>query len=95
MKGGSKMGFILDIFSLTMYIPFLQVDEEDISRNAAHLKKYSWFQALLHDQTCRDLISYHHDVRRVIGKFKTKKLHKKQYNLRCERKLLQALQRAM
>lgn len=89
------MGFILDIFSLTMYIPFLQVDEEDISRNAAHLKKYYWFQTLLHDQTCRDLISYHPDVRRVIGKFKTKKLHKKQYNLGCERKLLQALQRAM
>lgn len=47
------MGFILDIFSLAVYIPFLQVDEEDISRNAVHLKKYSWFQALLHDQTCR------------------------------------------
>ncbi|MBS4745521.1 hypothetical protein B9G52_18200 [Bacillus safensis] len=89
------MGFILDIFSLTMYIPFLQVDEEDISRNAAHLKKYSWFQALLHDQTCRELIIYDPDVRRVIGRFKTEKLHKKRYNLRCERKLLQALQRAI
>ncbi|MFP7344012.1 hypothetical protein [Bacillus safensis] len=89
------MGFILDIFSLAVYIPFLQVDEEDISRNAAHLKKYYWFQTLLHDQTCRDLIIYHPDVRRVIGKFKTKKLHKKQYNLRCKRKLLQALQHAM
>ncbi|MEB2269467.1 hypothetical protein LAV33_04175 [Bacillus safensis] len=89
------MGFILDIFSFAVYIPFLQVDEEEISRNAAHLKKSSWFQALLHDQTCRDLIIYHPDVRRVIGKFKTDKLHKKQYNLRCERKLLKALQHAM
>ncbi|MCM3026240.1 hypothetical protein M3584_04980 [Bacillus safensis] len=89
------MGFILDIFSFAVYIPFLQVDEEEISRNAAHLKKSSWFQALLHDQTCRDLIIYHPDVRRVIGKFKTDKLHKKRYNLSCERKLLQALQRAM
>ncbi|APT48839.1 hypothetical protein BSA171_15325 [Bacillus safensis] len=89
------MGFILDMFSLAVYIPFLQVDEEDISRNAVHLKKYSWFQALLHDQTCRDLIIYHPDVRRVIGRFKTDKIHKKQYNLRCEHKLLQALQRAM
>lgn len=89
------MGFILDIFSLAVYIPFLQVDEEKISKNAAHLKKYYWFQALLHDQTCRDLIIYDSDVRRVIGRFKTEKLHKKRYNLRCERKLLQALQRAM
>ena len=38
------MGFILDIFSLTMYIPFLQVDEEDISRNAAHLKNIAGFK---------------------------------------------------
>ncbi|WP_163115684.1 hypothetical protein [Bacillus safensis] len=89
------MGFILDIFSLAVYIPFLQVDEEKISKNAVHLKKYYWFQALLHDQTCRDLIIYDSDVRRVIGRFKTEKLHKKRYNLRCERKLLQALQRAM
>ncbi|KIL09818.1 hypothetical protein [Bacillus safensis] len=89
------MGFILDMFSLAVYIPFLQVDEEDISRNAVHLKKYSWFQALLHDQTCRELIIYDLGVRRLIGRFKTEKLHKKRYNLRCERKLLQALQRAM
>ncbi|KUF21987.1 MULTISPECIES: hypothetical protein [Bacillus] len=89
------MGFILDIFSLAVYIPFLKVDEEEISRNAAHLKKYSWFKALLHDQTCRELIIYDPGVRRLIGRFKTEKLHKKRYNLRCERKLLQALQRAM
>lgn len=89
------MGFILDIFSLAVYIPFLKVDEEEISRNAAHLKTYSWFQALLHDQNCGELIIYDPDVRRVIGRFKTEKLHKKRYNLRCERKLLQALQRAM
>ncbi|WP_338594384.1 hypothetical protein [Bacillus safensis] len=89
------MGFILDIFSLAVYIPFLKVDEEEITRNAAHLKKYSWFQALLHDQTCRELIIYDPGVRRLIGRFKTEKLYKKRYNLRCERKLLQALQRAM
>ncbi|GMG77871.1 hypothetical protein ShirakiTA10_08330 [Bacillus safensis] len=33
------MGFILDIFSLTMYIPFLQVDEEDISRKRSTSQK--------------------------------------------------------
>lgn len=38
MKGASDMGFILDIFNLALYIPFLQVDEDDISRNAAQLK---------------------------------------------------------
>ncbi|MGX9292162.1 hypothetical protein ACSLGF_13385 [Bacillus sp. A015] len=89
------MGFILDIFTLALYILFLQVDEEEISRNAAHLKKYSWFQALLNDQTCRELIIYDQDVRRVIGQLKTNKLHKKRYNLRCERKVQQALRRAM
>lgn len=85
MKGASDMGFILDIFNLALYIPFLQVDEDDISRNAAQLKKYSWFQALLNDQ----------GVRRVIGQFKTSKLHKKPYNIRCERKVQQAIHRAM
>nr|MDF9459567.1 hypothetical protein [Bacillus pumilus] len=35
------MGFIFDIFSLAVYIPFLQVDEEDISRNARHISKNS------------------------------------------------------
>ena len=89
------MGFILDIFNLVLYIPFLQVDEDDISRNAAQLKKYSWFQALLSDQTFRELIIYDQEVRRVIGRFKTDKLHHKRYNIRCERKLLQALRRAM
>nr|WP_283775158.1 hypothetical protein [Bacillus zhangzhouensis] len=95
MKGGDHVGFILDIFTLALYIPFLQVDEEEISRNAVHLKKYSWFQALLNDQTFRELIIYNQDVRRVIGRFKTDKLHHKRYNIRCERKLLQALRRAM
>lgn len=95
MKGGDDMGFILDIFTLALYIPFLQVDEEDISRNAVHLKQYSWFQALLNEQTSRELIIYHQDVRHAIGRFKTEKLHKKRYNLRCERKLLQALRHAM
>ena len=38
------MGFILDIFSLAVYIPFLQVDEEEISRNAAHLKNIAGFK---------------------------------------------------
>ncbi|MEK5496402.1 hypothetical protein [Bacillus sp. FSL M8-0077] len=84
------MGFILDIFNLALYIPFLQVDEDDISRNAAQLKKYSWFQALLSDQTSRELIIYDQGVRR-----KTNKLHKKSYNIRCERKIQQAIHRAM
>lgn len=70
MGGGTKMGFIFDIFSLAVYIPFLQVDEEDISRNAAHLKKFSWFHTLLNDPTFRNLIIYHPDVRQVIGRCK-------------------------
>ncbi|WP_272870247.1 hypothetical protein [Bacillus altitudinis] len=38
------MGFILDIFNLALYIPFLQVDEEDISRNATQLKNTAGFK---------------------------------------------------
>lgn len=44
MKGASDMGFILDIFNLALYIPFLQVDEDDISRNAALLKNTAGFK---------------------------------------------------
>lgn len=89
------MGLILDLFNLAVYIPFLQVDEEDTSRNATHLKKYSWFQDLLSDQRCRELIILYADVRHVIGQFKTNQLHKKRYNIKCEKKLHQALRRAM
>ncbi|MFS0655094.1 hypothetical protein [Bacillus sp. 179-C3.3 HS] len=89
------MGIILDVFLLAMYIPFLQVDEDDISRNINRLKKDSWFQELLHDQKCKELIVYNSDVRNVIGKFKTDRLHNMRYNIRCERKLHQALFRAM
>lgn len=95
MGGGTKMGFIFDIFSLAVYISFLQVDEKDISRNAAHLKKFSWFHTLLNDPTFRNLIIYHPDVRQVIGRCNTDKLHHKRYNLKCERKVLKALRRAM
>lgn len=58
MEGGTNMGFILDIFSLAVYIPFLQVDEEDISRNAAHLKKHSRFHELLNDPNFTDISSF-------------------------------------
>ncbi|MGE6630753.1 hypothetical protein [Bacillus sp. NPDC077027] len=91
MKGVDKMGFILDMLSLVMYMPFLQVDEEDISRNAKHLKKYVWFQNLLNNKHNRELIIHHKDVRQVIGKFNIEKLHKKHYNTKCERKLNKVL----
>lgn len=89
------MRLILDLFNLAVYIPFLQVDEDDISKNATHLKKYSWFQDLLSDQRCRELIILHADVRHVIDQFKTNKLHKKRYNIKCEKKLHQALRHDM
>lgn len=95
MEGGTNMGFIFDIFSLAVYIPFLQVDEEDISRNASELKRYSWFHALLNNPAYRQLIIYHQDVRHFIGRCNTNKLHRKRYNLKCERKLLKALHCAM
>lgn len=94
MEGGTNMGFIFDIFSLAVFIPFLQVDEEDISRNAAHLKKHSWFHELLNDPAYRHLIIYHPNVRQVIGRCNTDKLHQKRYNLKCKRKVLKALRRA-
>ncbi|MFJ5964001.1 hypothetical protein [Bacillus sp. NPDC093026] len=88
------MGLILDMLTFAVYLPFLQVDEEDRSRNAKHLKKYIWFQDLLSHKEYRNLIIHHKDVRQVIGRFKTDKLDKKHYNTKCERELNKALLRA-
>lgn len=81
------MGIILDLLNLAVYIPFLKVDEEDIGRNLKHLKKYQWFQNYLNDEKYRELIIHNKDVRQVIGKFKSDKLEKDSYNMKCQKRL--------
>ncbi|GED18085.1 hypothetical protein [Aneurinibacillus migulanus] len=85
------MGIILDLLNLAVYIPFLKVDEEDIGRNLKHLKKYQWFQSYLNDEKYRELIIYNKDVRQAIGKFKSNKLEKDSYNIKCQKRLHKVL----
>lgn len=85
------MGIILDLLNLTLQIPFLKVSEEDIGRNLMHLKKYQWFQNYLHNEKYRELIIHNNDVRQAIGKFKSNKLDKDSYNMKCQKRLHKVL----
>ncbi|MED4732419.1 hypothetical protein P9597_30930 [Aneurinibacillus migulanus] len=78
---------ILISLNLAIDIPFLKVDEEDIGRNLKHLNKYQWFQNYLNDEKYRELIIHNKDVRQVIGKFKSDKLEKDSYNMKCQKRL--------
>ncbi|MDP7978654.1 hypothetical protein [Bacillus multifaciens] len=70
------MWFLLDIFNLSIYLPFLKPSEEDIIRNINELKKYEWFKDLYKDEKNAYLIIHDLKVRRAIGKFNIKKLIK-------------------
>ncbi len=85
------MEIILDLLNLAVYIPFLRVDEEDIGRNIQQLKRHQWFQDYLNDEQYRKLIIYNKDVRQTIGKFKTSKLSRDAYNIKCQKRLSKVL----
>lgn len=85
------MGIILDLLNLTLHIPFLKVYEEDIGRNLKHLKKHQWFQNYLNNEKYRELIIHNKDVRQAIGKFKSNKLDKDSYNMKCQKRLHKVL----
>jgi hypothetical protein len=80
-----------DSLNLATYIPFLKVNEEDIGRNLKHLRKYQWFQNYLNDEKYRELIIHNKDVRQAIGKFKSNKLEKDSYNMKCQKRLHKVL----
>ncbi|NBJ70360.1 hypothetical protein D1839_12855 [Roseburia sp. 1XD42-34] len=67
------------------------MDEEDICKNIKILKRQSWFQNDLDDGQYQKLIVYNKNVRQVIGKFKSDKLHKQSYMTKCQNRLHNAL----
>lgn len=85
----------METLNLAAYLPFLAVDEEDISKNMRQLKKDHWFQLLLTDDKYREQIVHNHKVRQTIGRMNTKKLQKESYNFRCQNKLKYVLQAAV
>lgn len=81
------MSVLAELLDLILYLSFLKVREEDIEKNLRYLKKYTWFQNYLQDRTYKALIIYDPHVRKVIGKFKSKKFTSDSYQIRCQRKL--------
>jgi len=88
------MGILLDILNLSVYLPFLKPDENDIVRNIKHLKEKQWFNKFLKDPVFKELIIHNEKIRQTIGRFKTSKLRQDSYNIRCEKRLRRALLKA-
>lgn len=85
------MAILLDLVNLVFYLPFFKVTEEDIGRNINQLKKQRWYQNYRNNEEFGQLIIYDKDVRQVIGRFNTKKLHKDSYLIKCQQKLRKVL----
>jgi uncharacterized protein YktA (UPF0223 family) len=84
-------GFIV-FLNFGLFLPSLAVNEEDIGRNTNLLKKYKWFQELLNDKAYRKLIVHDNDVRKIIGKFNDKKIDKKCFQNRYQKRLQSILE---
>lgn len=88
---------LLFISALVVYVnigdffPFLTVNEEDIGRNLDHLKNHHWFQKYLNDEAYRELIIHDKGVRKLIGKFKSNKLSRDSYQIKCQKRLQRVL----
>ncbi|MGP4076937.1 hypothetical protein [Halobacillus sp. K22] len=85
------MTVLVDLLLLLVELTIFKVQEEDIEENLRELKKRSWFQDYLADETKRQQIIHDQKDRRVIGRFSTKKLKKESYQAYCQRKLDRAL----
>lgn len=81
------MSFLLDLLNLAVYLPFLKPDEEDISTNLNELKKYQWFKNYYQNEHYKQLIIHEQKVRRVIGSFNTKKIKNPRYQVSCQNKI--------
>lgn len=97
-----KVLFYIFVFGLVvflnlgLYLPsLLAVNEEDIGRNTNHLKKYKWFQELLKNKEYKQLIVHDKDVRKVIGKFDSKKIDKNFFQNRYRNRLQNTLQQKL
>ncbi|ASF38820.1 hypothetical protein CEH05_06705 [Halobacillus halophilus] len=85
------MTVLVDLIMLWLELTLLKVSEEDIEGNLKELKKHTWFQDYLSDETKRQQIIHDAKVRRVIGRFSKRKLRKDSYQAYCKKKLDRAL----
>ncbi len=86
------MGLLLDLFNLIAYGIFLkEVKEEKIGRNIEFLKRYGWFQKCLANDELRELIIHDADVRLVIGKCNRKKMKRRFYRRKYQKKIYKVL----
>lgn len=90
-----KTLFYLLIFAIVVFInlysPSLRNYEEDISENLKYLKKQQWFLDYLNQENYYDFIIQNKRVRKTIANFKTRKLHRKSYLMKCQNKLHKVL----
>ena len=89
------MSFILDLLNLTVYLPFLKPDEEDISRNITTLKRYEWFKAYLQNEQYAQLIIHNKNVRKMLGSLNTKRITNPKYQSFYKRKIDKVLQKQL
>src|SRR5690625_2949741 len=94
LKEWFQMGILLDILTLSVYLPFLKPDENDIVRNIKHLKEKQWFNKFLKDPVFKDLIIHNEKIRRTSGRVKTCNIRQYSYNIRFENRLRRALLKA-
>ncbi|MCA1011357.1 hypothetical protein [Halobacillus halophilus] len=81
------MSVLVDLIMLLLELSFLKVTKEDIEGNLRELKRHSWFQDYLSDESKRQQIIYDAKVRRVIGRLSKKKLRNVSYQAYCQKKI--------
>ncbi|ALC91673.1 hypothetical protein AM500_19205 [Bacillus sp. FJAT-18017] len=88
------MGTLFDLLGSlgALIFPFTkEVTEEEIERNIYFLKEYQWFQKYLDDDKFKNLIMEDEDVRFVIGTLNSKKMKKKTYYDKYQKKFQKIL----
>lgn len=85
--------FFIIFLNIALYLPgYFTVSEEEITENLRSLKRQSWFQQLLQDESHSKLIVHDKDVRNVIGKFNSKRIQVLFFQRRYEKRLQRVLQ---
>ena len=94
-----KTSFYLCLFILIIFLnlyPYRKVvTGDDVNENIKRLKNHQWFKDYLKDETYYPLIVQNGRVRKKIGSFRTEKLKKDSYSLKCQKKLNKILMREL
>lgn len=84
---------MLDVL-FNVILPFrMPVSEQQINKNIELLKQTDWFSALLHDDTYRQYIIHDREVRKYIGKFRTKTLGRHPNHPKFKRRVIRILRK--